>query len=147
MQLDEKVQLQVRETLKRFNDLVSTRSLKVLAEFAPGDEVLLIGSESGEIARGKQELEAFFTRIFAREASYSWEWEGIEVSQAGDLAWLFADGWAVLSTADGQRRAPYRITGVLERHGERWLWRQFHGSEPVISKREPADEAIEANAV
>jgi ketosteroid isomerase-like protein len=134
MQSDAEVRSQVREVLERFNDLVSTQNLQVLAEFAPGDEVLLVGSDAGEVATGRQELEAFFARIFARDATFSWEWDRIDVSHAGDLAWFFADGWVVLSTAKEQRRAPYRITGVLERHGERWLWRQYHGSEPVISE-------------
>ncbi|MEJ2555862.1 MAG: nuclear transport factor 2 family protein [Anaerolineae bacterium] len=124
----------MREVLERFDDLVSTQNLQVLAEFAPGDEVLLVGSDAGEVATGRQELEAFFARIFARDTTFSWEWDRIDVSHAGDLAWFFAEGRVVLSTAKEQRRAPYRITGVLERHGERWLWRQYHGSEPVTSE-------------
>jgi ketosteroid isomerase-like protein len=134
MRSDAEVRSQVREVLERFNDLVSTQNLRVLAEFAPGDEVLLVGSDAGEVATGRQELEAFFARIFARDTTFSWEWDRIDVSHAGDLAWFFADGRVVLSTAKEQRRAPYRITGVLERHGERWLWRQYHGSEPVTSE-------------
>jgi len=133
MQPDEDVRLNVVEMLARFNDLVSTRDLKVLAEFIPGEEALLIGSEAGEVARGRQELGRFFTRIFAREASYSWEWDRIDVSRVDDLAWFFAEGRAILSTAREQRKTPYRVTGILQRQGERWLWRQFHGSEPVIS--------------
>jgi ketosteroid isomerase-like protein len=134
MRSDAEVRSQVREVLERFNDLVSTHNLQVLAEFAPGDEVLLVGSDAGEVATGRQELEAFFARIFAHDTTFSWEWDRIDVSRAGDLAWFFADGRVVLSTAKEQRRSPYRITGVLERHGERWLWRQYHGSEPVTSE-------------
>lgn len=133
MQPDAEVRSQVRQALERFNELVSTQNLQVLADFAPGDDLLLIGSEAGEVAIGRQELEAFFARIFAREVTFSWEWERIDISHAGDLAWIFADGQAVLTTAQEQRKTPYRITGVLERHGERWLWRQYHGSEPVNS--------------
>lgn len=92
MQSDEKVRSQVREALECFNDLISTKNLQVLEEFAPGDDLLLIDSETGEVAKGRQELEAFLTRIFVRQAAYSWEWERIEVSYAGDLAWFFADG-------------------------------------------------------
>lgn len=116
--------------LERFNELVSTRNLRVLAEFAPGDDILLIGSDSGEVARGSQELAAFL----ARDSVFSWEWDRTDLSYASDLAWFFADGQVVISTAKEQRKSPYRITGVLERHGERWLWRQYHGSEPVTSE-------------
>jgi ketosteroid isomerase-like protein len=113
MQSDADVQSQVRQVLERFNHFVSTKNMQVLAEFAPGDAVLLIGSEAGEVASGRAELQAFFARIFAREATFSWEWDRIDASRAGDVA--------------------YRISGVLERHGERWLWRQYHGSEPVTN--------------
>ncbi len=60
MQSNEEVRSQVCEVLERFNSLVSTRNQQVLAEFARGDEVLLVGSDTGEVAMGKQELEAFF---------------------------------------------------------------------------------------
>lgn len=131
MQSDNTLRSQIVGVLDLFNNLVSTKDPHVLAEFIPGDDVLLVGSESGEIAKGRQHLEAFFARIFAREVTFSWEWERIEASQAGDLAWFFAEGWVVLSSLQGQRKSPYRVSGVLERHGERWLWRQYHGSEPV----------------
>ena len=134
MQSDELLQTQIREVLERFNTLVSEKNPQVLGEFGSGDDVLLIGSEAGEIAKGRQELESFFTRIFARDTTFSWEWDRIDVSCAGNLTWFFAEGHVVLSTATEQRKTPYRITGVLERQGERWLWRQYHGSEPVNSE-------------
>jgi ketosteroid isomerase-like protein len=134
MQSDEALRLQIDEVLELFNNLVSTKDPQVLAEFVPGDDVLLVGSDSGEIAKGRKQLEAFFARIFARKATFSWEWERIEASQAGGLAWFFAEGRVVLSTMQEQRKSPYIVTGVLERHGERWLWRQYHGSEPVTGR-------------
>jgi ketosteroid isomerase-like protein len=133
MYSNEAVRAQIRAALARFNDLVSTKNLQVIAEFAPEDEALLIGSDEGEIATGRQELEAFFERVFKREETFSWEWDRIDIWHAGDLAWFFADGRVVLTTAAEERKSPYRITGVLQRQGERWLWRQYHGSEPVAA--------------
>lgn len=134
MQSDIEVRTQIYEVLERFNELVSAKNPQVLAEFAPGDEVLLIGSDAGEIATGSQAIESFFARIFARDAAFFWEWDRIDVSHAGDLAWFFADGRVILSTAKGRQMSPYRMTGVLKRHGEQWLWMQYHGSEPVTSE-------------
>ena len=134
MQSDMDVRSQVHEVLDRFNRLVSTRDSQVLAEFAPGDRVLLVGSDAGEVAAGRGEINAFFARIFARPVTFSWEWHRIEVSHASNVVWFFAEGWVILSTAEQQRRTPYRVSGVLVRHGERWLWRQYHGSEPVINE-------------
>jgi ketosteroid isomerase-like protein len=134
MHSDQVLRSQISAVLARFNDLVSTKNPQVLAEFTPGDDTLLVGSDSGEVARGDQELEAFFRRIFAREATFAWEWERIEASQAGRLAWFFAEGWVIVSTPGEQRKSPYRVSGVLERRGGRWLWRQYHGSEPVTGE-------------
>jgi ketosteroid isomerase-like protein len=131
MPTDAELRSQVLATLSRFNALVSARDMQVLAEFADGDDTLLVGSEVGEVASGRRELEAFFARVFARDTTFSWEWDRIDISHGGDVAWLFAGGRVVLTTAQGRRKAPYRITGVLERHGPRWLWRQYHGSEPA----------------
>jgi hypothetical protein len=131
MQADEEVKFQILEALERFNQLVSTKNLQVVEEFAPDDQALLIGSEQGEIASGRQEIEAFFLRVFARQTTFSWEWDHIDMWHAGNLAWLFADGQVVLSSEKEQRRTPYRISGVLELQGGRWLWRIYHGAEPV----------------
>ena len=120
--------------MERFSRLVSARAPRVLEEFAQESDVLLTGSEAGEVVSGRQEIEAFFHRIFARAAAYSWEWDRIESSQAGDVAWFLTDGRVILSTEDDQRGSPYRISGVLVRYGDRWRWTQYHGSEPVSGK-------------
>jgi ketosteroid isomerase-like protein len=134
MQSDAEVRSQVRRVLGRFNDLVSTKDPQVLAEFAASDDVLLLGSEAGEVATGRTELRASFSRIFARDATFSWEWNRIDTSHEGNIAWFFADGHVVPSTAKRDQATPCRITRVLQRQGERWLWRQYHGSEPVNSE-------------
>jgi len=80
---DEYVKSQVYEVLERFNDLVYSQNMQVLSEFASDDDVILIGSEAGEVAKGRQELEAFFVHIFARDVTFSWEWDRVDVSQSG----------------------------------------------------------------
>lgn len=119
--------------LERFFHLVATRDLQVLGEFALGNEVILIGSDAGEVARGAQELRAFFTRLFASPRTFSWTTHRIDASGAGDIVWFFADGEMTVESAEGQKKLRYRIGGVLERAGDRWLWRQYHGSEPVAA--------------
>lgn len=131
MKSDEELKTQIHKALERFNQLVSTKNLEVVEDFAPGDEALLIGSEQGEIAAGRQEIEAFFQRVFARPSTFSWEWQRIDAWYAENLAWFFADGQVILSGEKEIRRTAYRITGVLENRDGRWLWRLYHGAEPV----------------
>jgi len=120
-----------RVALERFFDLVAARDRAVLQEFAAGDAVHLVGSDAGEIAAGRQELEAFFTRIFAKEARFSFAADRVDGWQAGDLVWFFAEGVMVVAQAGAEERRPYRITGVLEQEEGRWRWRHYHGAEPV----------------
>jgi ketosteroid isomerase-like protein len=134
METDSELKTQIYEVIERFSNLVSKKDMGVLDEFAASDEVLLVGSDSGEIAHGRQELEAFFKRVYNHDASFSWTWNHINVWHTGDIAWFFADGQVLLTGPNGQRKSPYRTSGVLERDGTRWYWRQYHGSEPVISK-------------
>ena len=86
--------------------------------------------QAGKTANVARNYKDFFGIQGGTGSADSPDGRRINASQLGDLAWFFADGQVVLSSGTEQRRAPYRITGVLERHGDRWLWRQFHGSEP-----------------
>jgi len=131
MTMDVSIRAEVLDTLERFKRLVSARSMDVVAEFAADGKVLLIGSEANEIASGLPELQAFFARIFSRDDSFSWEWSRVDVAHAGSVAWFFADGQVVVLSPHETKKAPYRLTGVLERAGSRWVWRQFHGAEPA----------------
>jgi ketosteroid isomerase-like protein len=106
---------EIEATIKTFFSLVSNRDLRVLDEFAAGNDVLLVGSDEGEIARGQASIEAFFTKLFARPSTLAWQTDRVAVSQAGEIAWFFAEGEMTLDSADGQEKGPYRISGVVER--------------------------------
>ncbi len=129
---DEVTRGEIVEALRALRKAVSERSLRgALDLFMRDDDVLMIGSEAGETARGQRELEDFFRRAFERPVRYSWEWPDISVSAAGPVAWIYADGEAVVSGPDGEYRNPYRLTGILESTPLGWRWRVFHGSEPA----------------
>lgn len=125
----------VRLALIRLNGLLARRDMAILEEFSPAADTLLVGSDTGERARGRGELEAFFTELFARPQTLSFAWREVEVSVRGDVAWLHAEGNLVLREEGGQEsRVPYRLAGVLEPHGNRWQWRMFQGSKaPAVA--------------
>ncbi|MDQ3728125.1 MAG: nuclear transport factor 2 family protein [Actinomycetota bacterium] len=83
------------------------------------------------LLRGTQELRQFLDRYVEGTTTYSWEWRRHDVSVAGPVAWLLAEGIEVVRrTGDDVERHPYRMTMVLERGEHRWLVRQVHGSSP-----------------
>ena len=118
-----------KAALDRLATFVFQRDPSVLSEFT--DDALLVGSERGEIASGRAQLQSFFQQIFQRPARFSWEWEDIRASATDDLCWFFAEGVIVTTGGEGQTRSPYRLSGVLQRVQGRWMWHQFHGSEPT----------------
>lgn len=122
---------EITAALERLNRFLSEKDPAIIDEFAPGADTILIGSEAGETAAGRAQIEAFFQHILSLPVTLGWEWKEIKVSAAGGVAWFYAAGEIVMRSEKGESRAPYRMTGVLERIGERWLWRQLHGSEPA----------------
>jgi ketosteroid isomerase-like protein len=127
MQATAEVREEILLSLGELRAAVSQRRLEgVLTLFAPDADTTVVGSSMGEVARGPLELRALFERLFDGPA-VRWEWDVVQTSCAGDVAWLVAEAALVV---EGAGARPYRITGVLERRAGRWLWTLFHGSEP-----------------
>ncbi|WP_374469000.1 nuclear transport factor 2 family protein [Phenylobacterium sp.] len=121
----------VRQALVRLNQRLSKRDPAVVDEFMPDEDTLLVGSELGEVARGRAGLEAHFRTLYGRTETLSYDWREVEVSVHGPIAWLHAEGHAVVREAGAEQRRPYRLTGVFELSHGQWKWRLFHGSEPA----------------
>ena len=128
MLADAETREEVLLALGEFRAAVSERRLEgVLSLFAPDADTALLGSSTGEIARGPIEMRPFLEQLFAGPQTISWEWDDVSISARGDVAWLWLEGALVL---DGRSDRAYRISAVLERRAGRWLWSLFHGSEP-----------------
>jgi ketosteroid isomerase-like protein len=122
----------VRQALIRLNGHLAKRDLAIVDEFMPDEDTLLAGSELGEVAHGQAALRRHFETLFARTDTIAFDWREVEVSVHGPIAWLHAEGHAVVREAGAaERRRPYRLTGVFELHHGQWKWRLFHGSEPA----------------
>jgi ketosteroid isomerase-like protein len=128
MQSQQDLEQQVEDVLERFSDMVSRKDLAIVDEFSPNS--ILVGSEPGEIARGRTEIESFFKEFFSQPVQVRWRWGAMHVAAARDIVWFFVEGMAFAQGPDVEQQAPYRLAGVLRRQDERWLWQQFHGAEP-----------------
>lgn len=118
----------LRELDRAFRDRDVDRALSL---FAQDSSTILVGSEAGETAKGPKELRAFFEQLFTGPITYGYHWEEIDVEVAGDFAWAFANGRIETISAAGSHDHPYRVTAILRRTGNRWLWMHYHGSEPA----------------
>jgi ketosteroid isomerase-like protein len=125
---DAETREEVLLALGEFRAAVSERRLEgALSLFAPDADATILGSSTGEIARGPIEMRPFLEQLFAGPQTIAWEWDDVSISARDDVAWLWLEGALAL---DGRSDRAYRISGVLERRAGRWLWALFHGSEP-----------------
>jgi len=76
MKVDVATEKAMMKILQDFNDALAGKQVEqVLCLFAPDADVFLLGSEEGEKAIGRHELEDFFRRVFSRFTAFSFEWE------------------------------------------------------------------------
>ncbi len=123
---------QVRQALQVFNDAAARGDVPgLMAQFDPDAQVLLVGSDRGEIFQGRAAIEAWLTRLLAKNR-FSWQMDRVDVDLNGDTAWAFVDATVTIRAPDGKVRftGPYRFAAVLVRRGDAWAWRMFHGSVP-----------------
>ena len=116
--------------LERFCSAFADRDAEaVMRLFVPDPDVVVITSEE-PLIRGQVELRHFLDRYVAGPTTYSWEWKSHDVSTAGPVAWLLAEGTETTASEGRLQQHPYRMTMVLEHHEDHWLLRQVHGSSP-----------------
>jgi ketosteroid isomerase-like protein len=116
--------------LAQLSALMRAADPAIVDQFEP--DALLVGSEPGEIARGRAAIAALFAGIFKSGRSVWWEWDSVEAKRSAASIWLFAEGDAVLAGAGREDRLPYRLSGVLVERQGAWSWQLFHGSEPKV---------------
>ncbi len=83
MPTDYDARAQTEASLDQLASLVFERDPAILAEFT--DDALLVGSERGEIAAGRAQLQSFVQQIFERPTRFSWEWDQIRASATDEL--------------------------------------------------------------
>ena len=111
-----------------FDHIANGRLHESVACFTDDADITLIGSEAGELAVGAARIRALLADVYARPYRVLFRFSDRRVSAHGNVAWFTGEGTFRLSTGDEER--PYRLSAVLERRGDRWLWQLFSGSEP-----------------
>lgn len=139
MDVSEPVRTQDREAapgivaaLHAINDVCARRDVVAfMGLFEDSDSIALIGSDAGEVFKGRAAVAGFIRTLFALPFTFSFEMPDPVIRQRGDVAWAFVDGSMLHHLADGSsRKVPYRITAVMVRQGHVWRWQMFSGSSP-----------------
>jgi ketosteroid isomerase-like protein len=118
--------------LERFCSAFAQRDADAVMSLfgADPDLGLVVVTSEKALLRGPRELQRFLDLYVQGATTYSWEWDRHDVSGAGAVAWLLAEGTETAVTGDRLEQHPYRMTLVLERRDAGWVLRQVHGSSP-----------------
>ena len=152
MRADVETEAGLLEILERFCSGFAARDAEgVMQPFAPDGDIVMVTSEES-LLRGPDEVGAFLRRYVQGPTTYSWTWDRRDVSAAGTVGWLLAEGTESAAQGDREEKHPYRMSMVCEKRDGRWLLLQVHGSSPdsaaqVLTRhssnsevREPAEQ-------
>ncbi|MFZ4411836.1 MAG: nuclear transport factor 2 family protein [Bacteroidales bacterium] len=130
-QSSEKVKREISKTLEIWNNAGKKADInQVMALFDTSANIILVGSDSGEIFIGKNQAKEWLTQLFSF-GSFSWEMNRVDIDNNGKTAWVFVDGKMIVNFHKGGKKiTPYRFTGIMVKKKGEWKWRLFDGSVP-----------------
>jgi ketosteroid isomerase-like protein len=136
MRANAETEAAVMDTLKRFNEAYQRKDVdSLLAMLAPDPDGVFIGTGADERRIGLDEAGAQIERDFAQSDVIFWELGWHSVSAAGPVAWLAADVIIHVKIDEREIGMPIRLTAVLEKRGDKWLFVQLHNSVPAADQK------------
>jgi len=124
----------VEAAIHRFFQAMDMQDLERMADVVAHDaEMVHIGTDTGEVWRGWEELRAATVEQFEELQAYDADVQDlhIQISASGTVAW-YAHRLDARIVSDGrvQTWTGARFTGVFERRGGQWKMVQTHVSLP-----------------
>jgi uncharacterized protein (TIGR02246 family) len=132
---DAQVVAEVLETLDRYSATDACHDLDgILALFAPGPDIVLLGTGADEKRIGFDQVKQQFERNFdeTEASTITWGWRHVAV--VGSMAWVAADAVIAARVAGKDMRFSIRMTIVLEHRDGAWLWVHRHASVPAAGQ-------------
>lgn len=111
----------------------------VMQLFAPDPDIVIV-TPGEPLLRGSDEVKALLHRYAQGTTRYSWTWDRRDVSAAGAVGWLLAEGTQTVTNPlvspvglvgmMNEEQHPYRMSLVRVKRDDRWLLVHIHGSFP-----------------
>ena len=129
--LNDNIKDEITNVLKDWNAAAKSSDLeKSMSLFDDSENILLVGSDSGEVFKGKEQIRGWLSQLYS-VAGFSWEMDRIDIDYNENTAWVFVEGRMVVEFKNGKmKKPPYRFTGIMVKKGNEWKWRLFNGSNP-----------------
>lgn len=127
----------VLAVLNKFNESYAGRDIdSLMALFAPDDDQVLFGTGIDEKRIGRDQIRFQAERDWAQTEALAFNLTWHQISAAGPVAWVAAEGLGQGKVGGQEIEFPLRMTAVLEQRGDKWLLVQSHVSLPAPGQEE-----------
>jgi uncharacterized protein (TIGR02246 family) len=136
MKANAKTEAAVLAVVDKFLQTYQKRDIEgLMSLFVPDKDQVMFGTGADEKRIGLDQIRYQAGRDFSQTDALAFNLTWHQISAAGSVAWLAAEGLGQ-GESNGQKfEFPVRLTSVLEQRGDQWLLIQSH-----ISLPSPAQE-------
>ena len=118
-----------RDTVQAYFDSLVTGDAEALtAMMLPASHFVKIGTDAEEVVEGSAEIAAYYRDHVASTEDFSIEFINLDVQERGNVAWFWTRQVWRLKWRGVREEFVMRMTGVLERSDESWMFAQIHAS-------------------
>ena len=111
-----------------FDALVIGDAETIIAMMLPASHYVKIGTDADEVVEGSAEIAAYYRNHVASTEDFSIEFINLEVNERDNVAWFYTRQVWRLKWQGTREEFLMRMTGVLEKVDELWMFSQIHAS-------------------
>ena len=137
MKANGKTEAAVLAVLDKFLETYQERDIEgLMGLFAPDDDQVMFGTGIDEKRIGRDQIRFQAERDWSQTEALAFNFTWRQVSAAGPVAWVAAEGLGQGKVGGQEIEFPLRMTSVLEQRDGEWLLVQSHVSLPAPSQEE-----------
>ncbi|MDS4040622.1 MAG: nuclear transport factor 2 family protein [Candidatus Competibacter sp.] len=140
---DQKALAEIKEVFARLDRAINEHNLAgVMTAYAPGDNIVLLGTGEGERWVGGQEIQTAYAEFFkyfdpgTQETRCTWAMQDIK----GNFSWMASMCRVTDFLKNRKREYGINVTAVLEKLDGKWYFRVVHVSTSDSSEECPDEE-------
>ena len=137
MKANAETQAAVSGVLDKFMETYQKRDINgLMSIFPPDEDQVMYGTGADEKRIGKDQIKFQAQRDWSQTDALAFNLTWRQVSTAGPVAWVAADGFGKGKAGGQEVQFPFRMTCVLEKRDNDWFLVQSHISLPAPAQGE-----------
>ena len=137
MKANAKTEIAVNKLMDKFLKSYRNRDIVGLMSLIPDDDdQIMYGTGADEKRIGRDQIKLQAERDWSQTDEIAFELTSRDISAAGPVAWVAADGIGKGKAGGQAFEFPFRMTAVFEERGNDWFLVQSHISIPSVVQEE-----------